>query len=84
MQTVPNLGALFINTAERLPKKAAFLRKISGRYEPIFWEDALREIRSIAASYLSMGLRPGDRVAILSENRPEWRWRIWRHSWWGL
>ena len=26
----------------------------------------------MAAEYVALGLRPGDRVAILSENRPEW------------
>ena len=67
-----NLGELFLRTARQYPKKAAFLYKVDGEYVPILWEDASREIHALASSFLSMGLMPQDRIAILSENRPEW------------
>jgi long-chain acyl-CoA synthetase len=36
------------------------------------WEELLKRIRAMAGYLHKHGVRPGDRVAILSENRPEW------------
>lgn len=36
------------------------------------WEELLRRIQAMAGYLHKHGVRPGDRVAILSENRPEW------------
>ncbi len=72
MQKPLNLGRLFLDSAQRLPKKAAFLSKVDGQFEPIVWEEAAKDIRAMASAYLSMGIKTGDRIAIYSENRPEW------------
>ena len=72
MQIPKNLGEFFLNSASRSPKKAVFFHKIQGHYEPILWEEALQDVRAIASAYLLKGLRRGDAVAILSENRYEW------------
>ncbi len=66
------LGELFIRTASQFPQKAAFLYKTEGHYSPISWEEASKDIRAIAVALISKGLKPQDRIAILSENRPEW------------
>ncbi|MEA3059017.1 MAG: long-chain acyl-CoA synthetase, partial [Sphingomonadales bacterium] len=36
------------------------------------WSDAARQVASLAATLKRIGLEPGDRVARVSENRPEW------------
>ncbi len=36
------------------------------------WEELLKRIQAMAGYLHKHGVRPGDRVAILSENRPEW------------
>ncbi len=72
MPDVQNLGQLFQKTSCEFSKKPAFLYKNAGRYEPILWEQAAAEIRAAATAFLSMGLKAQDRIAILSENRPEW------------
>ncbi len=41
-------------------------------WTPIRWEELARRVRGIAAYLYKQGIRKGDRVAILSENRPEW------------
>lgn len=46
--------------------------KRDGRWFPISSADVLERARSIAAGLYSLGIRRGDRVAILSESRPEW------------
>jgi len=67
-----NLGQLFFDTVNRFPDKEAFLFKENGRYESISWSEASKKVKLIAGSLLVKGLKAGDRIAILSENRPEW------------
>ncbi len=41
-------------------------------YREISWNELMAQIERIALGLLDQGLEAGDRVAILSENRPEW------------
>lgn len=42
-----------------------------GVYHPTTWEELYRNISNVGAALLATGIQPGDRVAILSENRSE-------------
>lgn len=46
--------------------------KKSGAYSAISHTEVERRVRHVALGLVSLGVKPGDRVAILSENRPEW------------
>jgi long-chain acyl-CoA synthetase len=46
--------------------------KKDGKWLSISSDEMLTRVRRIAAGLGSLGLKPGDRVAILSESRPEW------------
>ena len=46
--------------------------KSGGAWKDISTEDFVSTVRSLALGLDSLGIRKGDRVAILSENRPEW------------
>jgi long-chain acyl-CoA synthetase len=46
--------------------------KRDGRWVPISSDELLKRARHIAGGLHSLGIRRGDRVAILSESRPEW------------
>lgn len=46
--------------------------KVDGRWQPISAGQLAEGVRNVALGLYDLGLRPGDRLAILSENRPEW------------
>ena len=63
---------MFLAQAARLGGRAVFRVKKEGEYQPVSWEQARVGIEETALGLLDLGVQPGDRVAILSENRPEW------------
>src|SRR5258705_8450730 len=67
--TVPDL---LRHSIEMHPKPDAFLVKRQGRWEPVSISEFADRVPAVAAEMLSRGVKRGDRVAILSENRLEW------------
>ncbi len=71
-QTLPELFIQVFRHFKGQKKKFPLARKIAGQYEPISY-DALHDDTSAFAAFLrNRGITLGDRVAILSENRPGW------------
>jgi long-chain acyl-CoA synthetase len=68
VQTIP---ALFFWRARQRPDAEALRYKAAGRWRSITFRTWEETVRSLAAG-LAPWVRPGDRVAVLSENRPEW------------
>jgi long-chain acyl-CoA synthetase len=66
------LNQLFFDAVAKYQKPNALQVKRKGRYEPISHEELARRVRRAALGLESLGVRAADRVAILSENRPEW------------
>lgn len=56
----------------RYPDKVAIQMKVGDRYQQYTYRELIRMIASVARSLSEQGINKGDRVAILSENRPEW------------
>ncbi len=48
------------------------ISKVAGEWKPISAADFSFTVRSLSLGLNALGIQPGDRVAILSENRPEW------------
>jgi long-chain acyl-CoA synthetase len=59
-------------TAARYPGKTAVQMKIDNAYRQYTYRDLVRIVSSAARALSERGIVKGDRVAILSENRPEW------------
>jgi len=58
--------------ASKSGKPDLFLAKTGGEWHPISATDFGFTVRALSLGLNSLGVQPGDRVAILSENRPEW------------
>ncbi|MFM7497344.1 MAG: AMP-binding protein, partial [Bacteroidota bacterium] len=56
----------------RHPLDYAFAAKEDGVWVPYSTQRSLDEINRVALGLLAMGLQPGDRIATVSNNRPEW------------
>lgn len=68
----PTLAQLFLDSVTRHERTDALNFKKEGRWAPISSDDMVRRASNIAAGLYSIGLRRGDRVAILAGNSPEW------------
>ncbi|MGH7578625.1 MAG: AMP-binding protein, partial [Gemmatimonadales bacterium] len=51
---------------------AAFRSKQGGRWTDLSYRDLAERVQDLSIGLQELGVRRGDRVAILSENRPEW------------
>lgn len=67
-----SIPEVFLETAKKHPNKHALLYKKEGVYFPITYKELSKKITVFSAGLQSLGIIPGDKVAILSENRPEW------------
>ena len=66
------LNRLFFDAVQKFDKPDALQVKVGGKYQPISHRTLAERVRGAALGLQALGLRAGDRVAILSENRPEW------------
>jgi len=67
-----NVVSLFLKRAGQLGDAPMLWAKHEGRWQAIGWAEAARRVSLLAASLRRIGVQPGDRVLIVSENRPEW------------
>jgi long-chain acyl-CoA synthetase len=68
----PTVAALARSWAERTPDAVAMREKDLGIWQEITWAELWESIRLAAHGLLALGVQPGDRVSIHSEDRPEW------------
>jgi len=66
------LNKLFFDAVSKFNRPDALQVKTGGVYKPISHAEVADRVRHAARGLSSLGIRRGDRVAILSENRPEW------------
>ena len=63
---------LFSDAVKRFDKPDALLHKVNGSWVPISHKTVVQRVRRVAMGLKKLGIVPGERVAILAENRPEW------------
>jgi long-chain acyl-CoA synthetase len=72
LERFDNLVSLFLTRAEEKRDQPFLWAKREGEWRSVSWSEAARQVAALAASLRRIGLQPGDRVALVSENRPEW------------
>jgi long-chain acyl-CoA synthetase len=72
LERFENLVSLFLTRAAEKGDAPFLWAKRDGAWRSIGWAEAARQVAALAASLARIGLEPGDRVALVSENRPEW------------
>ena len=66
------INRLFFEAIERFDRPNALLHKVGGVWQPISHRTLLERVRQTSLGLSKLGVVAGDRVVILSENRPEW------------
>ena len=72
MQEPRLLFELLEHQQRRHPLDYAFAAKEQGTWKRYSTAQSLDEINQVALGLLAIGLQPGDRIATVSNNRPEW------------
>jgi long-chain acyl-CoA synthetase len=66
------LNQLFFDAIAKHNKPDALQAKRGGTYQPISSKSLADQVRQVALGLQELGIKRGERVAIVSENRPEW------------
>ncbi|WBO22618.1 AMP-dependent synthetase/ligase [Sphingomonas abietis] len=72
LEHFPNLVTMFFTRAAEQGDAPFLWRKQEGAWVAMSWRIAAGKVAALAAALREKGLRPGDRVLLVSENRPEW------------
>jgi long-chain acyl-CoA synthetase len=72
LEHFPNLVTMFFARAAEKGEAPFLWAKHEGAWHPTSWREAAEQVASLAAGLKAIGLRPGDMVMLVSENRPEW------------
>ncbi|RJX69256.1 long-chain fatty acid--CoA ligase [Altererythrobacter sp. N1] len=72
IDTVDNLVALFLRRADERGDAPFLGAKRDGQWITQSWREVADQVCLLAENLRKLGLEPGDRVTLVSENRPEW------------
>ena len=65
--------SLFNQQCNELKDNPYLWRKVEGKFLSLSWLEVQKKVNALAKGLISLGILKGDRVVILSENRPEWQ-----------
>jgi long-chain acyl-CoA synthetase len=70
---IQSLPALLVRNAQRFGDGRIALReKEFGIWQSVTWQQYLEHVRDFSLGLISLGLRPGEALGIIGDNRPEW------------
>ena len=72
LEQFPNLVTMFLARAREQGARPFLSASRGGEWQAISYAEAARQVTALAESLKRLGLKPGDRVMLVSENRPEW------------
>ena len=60
------------NSAKEFGDKLAMQRYVDGKWEKFSYNDLNSMVTRLAGGLMKLGLKPGDHIGVLGENRPRW------------
>ncbi|HEX8373607.1 MAG TPA: AMP-binding protein, partial [Geminicoccaceae bacterium] len=72
LERFPNLVTMFFTRAAQKGDAPFLWAKRQGAWTATSWRETAEQVASVAAGLRRIGLRKGDMVMLVSENRPEW------------
>ena len=66
------IPSVFFETAARHASQDALGKKVNGAYQYLTYGQLAQKVKELAAALLELGVQAHDRIAIMSENSPEW------------
>ena len=67
-----SLNKLFFDRVEENTNKTFLWSKIDKEWNGLTWKETSEKVKEFSSGLKFYGIKPGDRVVIVSENRPEW------------
>ncbi|AJR23117.1 MULTISPECIES: AMP-dependent synthetase/ligase [Sphingobium] len=71
IERFPNLVTMFFARAKAMGDTPFLWRKVAGQWKSLSWTEVAHDVAALASALQAQGLRPGDPVMLVSENRPE-------------
>src|SRR5579872_3804137 len=71
-QSYRSLIALFFERAREKGERPFLWSKRDGCYAPLSWRATAEAVTGLARGLRALGIKTGDRVALVAENRPHW------------
>ena len=68
-----SIPGIFYHQANNLKDQPYLWKKENDKYVSLSWSQVKEQVESLATYLKDLGILEGDRVLILSENRPEWQ-----------
>ncbi len=72
IEQASNLVSLFLKRADEGGDAPFLGRKVDGEWQTLSWRETAGQVCVMAENLRALGLSDGDRVMLVSENRPEW------------
>jgi len=72
VEPMTDLKDLLTKSCRRFSGKVALQWKAEGKWHSLTYQELYRNVEAFGTSLIDLGVAPEDKVAILSENRPEW------------
>jgi long-chain acyl-CoA synthetase len=71
-RTIPELFEFLTEDYGKNSDRFVMMRKVNDKYEGITYPQFREQTEIFALGLAALGVKQGDKVAIISENRPEW------------
>lgn len=72
MAEIKTLCDLYFHTIENLARPDHLLRKRKGLWEVVSTQEIAETVEAFSCGLMALGVKPGDKVVLISEDRPKW------------